>query len=348
MLKLVATLSSRSLPASNISPAALFRTIERYQPTLLLDEAETFLKDNEDLRGIINAGHTRATAQVIRTVGEKHEPRIFSTWCAKLVALIGRLPDTLMDRSIIIRMRRRTPSEQVERLRDDRLKKICLSHKRQLVRWATDHEETLKQADPEVPLELNDRAADNWRSLLAIADAIGGHWPTLARNAAKVISGEEPEDDTFGIQLLSHIRAVLKKTEEECSSADLVKRLTKREDWPWATFGRTGKPLTQNALARLLKNFGVHSLDIKFDGKTLKGYSRSSFEDSWGRYSPPQPRHRNSVNKNGGEVTDHNRNPDPAGCGCETAVTPIKLGSGCGVAVENPATATMKAQLEGV
>ena len=174
---------------------------------------------------------------MIRTVGEKHEPRIFSTWCAKLVALIGRLP------------RRRTPSEQVERLRDDRLKKICLSHKRQLVRWATDHEETLKQADPEVPLELNDRAADNWRSLLAIADAIGGHWPTLARNAAKVISGEEPEDDTFGIQLLSHIRAVLKKTEEECSSADLVKRLMKREDWPWATFGRTGKPLTQNALA---------------------------------------------------------------------------------------------------
>ena len=108
----------------------MFRSVEKFHPTLLLDEAETFLKDCEELRGIINAGHTRKTAIVIRTVGEKHEPRAFSTWCPKFLALIGRLPDTLTDRSIVIRMRRKTAGDAVAQLRDDRLDEACAPLKR--------------------------------------------------------------------------------------------------------------------------------------------------------------------------------------------------------------------------
>ncbi len=162
-LQLVAHLASRALPASNISPAALFRAIERYQPTLMLDEAETLLKHNEELRGLVNAGHTRKTAVVIRTVGEQHEPSVFSTWCPKFIALIGRLPATLMDRALVIPMRRKMSSEHVERLRLDRLDARCLPLRRRMVRWVADQASALREADPNVPANLDDRAADNWR-----------------------------------------------------------------------------------------------------------------------------------------------------------------------------------------
>ena len=111
----------RPVPASNISSASLFRAVEEFRPTLIIDEAETFLKENEELRGILNAGHRQSNAYVIRTVGDDHKPRFFSTWCPKAFALIGRLPDTLEDRSIVIPMRRRAAGETVERLRLDRL-----------------------------------------------------------------------------------------------------------------------------------------------------------------------------------------------------------------------------------
>ena len=106
LLTVISELVHRPLAASNISPAALFRAVEKYQPTLLLDEGETWLKANDELRGIVNAGHTRRTAMVIRTVGDDYEPATFSTWCPKFIALIGELPDTLMDRAIVIEMRR--------------------------------------------------------------------------------------------------------------------------------------------------------------------------------------------------------------------------------------------------
>ena len=298
LLKLVARLVRRGLSASNISTAALFRTIEAYRPTLLLDEAETFLKDNEDLRGIVDAGHERETASVIRTVGDQHEPRVFSTWCAKFLSLIGKLPDTLMDRSIIVAMRRKTKSEHVERLRGDRLCDLCLPLKRQLVRWAADHADELRDADPDVPAVLNDRAADNWRPLLAIADAVGGDWPQCARDAAVTLSGDDPEEDTTSIQLLWHIHEVL-ADRDVCASSELVRELSSREDWPWATFGRSGKGLTANALARLLKPFGVRPDDLKIEGRTKKGYRKDWFEDAWTRYPLPQPRQRNSLSKTG-------------------------------------------------
>ncbi|MGD1149122.1 MAG: hypothetical protein ABR961_14370 [Thermoanaerobaculaceae bacterium] len=111
LLEVLGALVRRPLFASNITPAAVFRAVEAYSPTLILDEAETYIRgDNEDLRGILNSGHSKATAFVARTVGDDHDVRLFRTFCPKVAALIGDLPSTLEDRSIAIRLRRKTPT----------------------------------------------------------------------------------------------------------------------------------------------------------------------------------------------------------------------------------------------
>jgi putative DNA primase/helicase len=96
--------------------------------SLLVDEADSFLGEKEELRGILNSGHTRDAAYVVRTVGDEHEPRRFSTWAAKAVAMIGHLPDTLADRSIIIPMRRRAPGEPPRRCADRSRRRLPCAH----------------------------------------------------------------------------------------------------------------------------------------------------------------------------------------------------------------------------
>jgi hypothetical protein len=182
LLDVLSRLVPRPLGASSITAAALFRTIEAARPTLLLDEADTYARDNEDLRGVLDAGHRRDGA-VIRTVGEDHEPRRFSAWAPVALAAIGHLPGTIEDRSIIVRMRRRRPDEQVSTLRGDRASELE-ELVRKMARWAKDHAEALGAADPGMPASIYNRAADNWRPLLAAADATGGEWPERARRAA--------------------------------------------------------------------------------------------------------------------------------------------------------------------
>lgn len=99
LLALIGAVAARPLPASNITSAALFRAVERWQPTVLIDEADTFLPANDELRGVLNAGHTRSQAYIIRTVGDDHEPRAFCVWAPVAIALIGKLPSTLADRA---------------------------------------------------------------------------------------------------------------------------------------------------------------------------------------------------------------------------------------------------------
>jgi len=118
-LTIVGALGPNPIPASSISPASLFRSVEKYKPLLLIDEADRALKNSEELNCIINASHNRNSAVVIRTAGDEHEPRLFSTWCPKAIAVIGKLQGTLEDRGIILHMRRRAPNEKVERLRGD-------------------------------------------------------------------------------------------------------------------------------------------------------------------------------------------------------------------------------------
>jgi len=282
---IMSALVPRLLSTANITPSALFRTIERFKPTLLIDEADTFLGLSDEMRGLLNAGHARQTAWVVRGVGDEHEPRKFSTWCPKAIALIGRLPDTLADRAIEIPMRRRGKGERVERfrmriLRD--LEPLC----RQAARWAKDHLAALQEADPQVPEELDDRAADNWRPLLSIADLVGDEWSARAREAARRVSGGERRvDGSAQVQLLADISELFdKRNTDRIASAELVEDLVGLEERPWNDWGKRGKPLSQRQLADLLKPFEIAPKVIRIGTTTARGYERSQFEDAFSRY----------------------------------------------------------------
>lgn len=286
--ELLACLTSRPLPTSNITAAALFRVIEAVHPTLLIDEVDSFLGENEELRGILNSGHTRSLAFVIRTVGEDFEPRRFTTWAPVSVALIGRLPDTLEDRSIHIQMRRKRSDEKVERLRRDRAAFLgdIVS---KVARWAKDHFSAVASADPETPAGLHDRATDNWRPLLAIADAAGGEWPTRARSAAVKLSGGDGDGGmSLGGQLLADIQRVFAGREvDRLSSKELCDGLAVMEDRPWPEW-RHGKPITPRQLAGILGRYGVSPKTVRIGQETPKGYELKAFQDAFSRYLPSQ------------------------------------------------------------
>jgi putative DNA primase/helicase len=296
LLTLIANLARRPLPTSNITPPAIFRTIELIRPTLLIDEVDTFLSANEEMRGIVNSGHTQAIAHVTRTVGEDFEPRQFSTWAPMATAGIGKLPGTIEDRGIAVTLRRRrkdSKDEQIERLRFDRVEHLKETARRAF-RWATDHHAALIGADPAVPNELHDRAADNWRPLLAIADRAGGEWPGRARQAAIRVSAESADDqDSIGIMLLGDIRDAFEaRAVDRISSDDLTAYLLGLDarPWPGGTEFNKGRPLTKSTLARLLTSFGIPSGTIRIsEGLTLKGYRLAGFNDAFDRYLP----HRN-------------------------------------------------------
>jgi putative DNA primase/helicase len=325
-LALLGAVVPRPLPSANISPAALFRAVEKYRPTLLLDEAETYMRDgNEALRGILNAGHARTQAFVMRVEGDSLEPRIFSTWGPKVFALIGRLPATLEDRSIVIPMKRKAKGERVERLRLDRLPAEGEPLRQRAARWAADNIGTLKNADPPVPAELvRDRTRDNWRPLLAIADLLGGAWPNEARRAALALAGGRPTEDTARITLLEDIRAIFKEEGvDRLPSGDLVKSLVELEDHPWPEW-RDGRSLTATQLARLLKPFGIAPVKWRGEGeqRTWRGYQVADFLDSFNRYledgnapppaetppfKPPQPpqARKQEVSAGNATATEH-------------------------------------------
>jgi putative DNA primase/helicase len=182
-LSIMQQMVPKPLPASNITAAAVFRSIELVTPTLLIDEADTFLRNSDELRGILNSGHCRAQAFVVRTVGDDHTPARFCTWAPVVIAMIGNLPDTLSDRSIVVPLQRKKPEDHVDRFRLDRVEQFD-ELRRKFARWTKDKHSALGDWDGDAPRELHDRAADNWRPLLAIADVVGGNWPQAARQIA--------------------------------------------------------------------------------------------------------------------------------------------------------------------
>ena len=288
LLSLLRRLVRRPLTASNISPAALFRSIDAWEPTLLVDEADAFMRENEELRGLLNCGHTRDSAYIVRVVGDDHTPRKFNVWGAKALAGIGHLADTLMDRSITLELRRKLPHEQVDRLRyaeaglfDDLAARLA--------RFAEDYREAVKRARPELPASLNDRAQDNWEPLLAIADVSGGSWPELGRAAALKLSGIDSATESMGSELLADIRTVFEaRRVDRISSADLIASLCADEEAPWATYNR-GKPISPRQLARKLDAYSICSKTIRIGYATPKGFERSQFEESFSRYLPIPP-----------------------------------------------------------
>ena len=309
LLEILSGLCHQAISSSNVTSAVIFRVVDKYSPTLILDEADTWLMMREELRGIINSGHKRSSAKVIRTVGDDHEPKVFSTWAAKTLALIakGRLPDTAMDRSILIPMRRRSRDERVKRLRERDLRALCTPLRQKCLRWAADHRDSLAAADPTLPEALTDRQQDNWMALMAIADEVGGAWPTMAHDAALSLSGfQRDQDDHIGVELLADLQRIFVEAGEHTtalSSEHLLQELVAMDERPWATWGKREKPITAHVLARLLKPFGVMpGGDIRFGDIVRKGYRRAAFEDAWARYPLPERQQGNNASKDGPET----------------------------------------------
>ena len=286
-LELTGSMVPRPLFASNITAPALFRAVEKYAPTLLIDEADTFIGGSDELRGVLNSGHRRKSAFVIRCVGDNSEPKLFKTWSPKIVARIGELPDTLADRSITIRMVRKSPTDKTERLRLDRLEEKLQELCKQAAKWANDNIEALRASDPLMPEALNDRAADSWRPLIAIADCVGGTWPQDAREAAKTLSGiAAGEESSVRVRLLTDIKSIFESDHRDAiSSVDLASALSKMEDRKWGEW-KKGKPITPIQVAGLLKPFKIAPRQVWINQANYRGYALEDFADAFTRYIP--------------------------------------------------------------
>lgn len=283
VLRLAGGLVPRPLLTANATVSVLFRVVEMHRPSLMIDEADAFLSDNNEMRGLLNSGFER-DGGFLRNVGDGHEPRRFSTNCPVAIALIGKLPATLEDRSIKVPMRRAVRGEVKERFRPDRPAQEAETLRAQAARWREDNIEALQSSDPGLPESLHDRARDCWRPLVAIADLAGGAWPSKARTAALALSGDG-DAESLGVELLKDIRAAFDALAiARMGSAELVAKLIEDAERPWATADR-GRPLTQNTLARRLRPFDVTPKNVRLpDGSTPKGYALRDFGDAFSRY----------------------------------------------------------------
>lgn len=295
LLTVAGKLVPRPAQAAGISPSVLFRMIEKYKPTLLVDEIETVLtKEAEDLRGLMNAGHTRDSAYVWRSVavGDDFEPRRFAVFGFKALAGINadKLAETITSRSVVAQMRRKMPHETAERLRHaepDLFDTLCAK----LARWAADNATAMRMARPALPEALGDRDQDNWEPLLAVADLAGGTWPVYARSTAiKLCKGETAQ--SAGAELLADIKAVFdRRGIQRISMADLLAALCEDDEAPWKTWNR-GKEMTPRQLGKKLREYGIESQPVKIAYETSKGYKVEQFADAFARYlslSPATP-----------------------------------------------------------
>jgi hypothetical protein len=280
-LQILDCLVRRPLHTANITIGALTRVIDQYAPTLLIDEADTIFVNGgkAELRGILNAGLYRSNAFVLRCVGGRKQPRICSVWSPKALALIGRLPDILEDRSIVIPMRRRNPEEHVDLLYVERLFVELEAVRRKAVRWAPDHLGKLGNIAPRLPEGLHDRAQDLWRPLFAIAEEAGGDWPDRARRAATELSGLAPHDNSPDVQLLARIHALFKKQQTDRLSSETIVGALAEASEP------EGRSLTQARLARRLSAFGIRSTIVRrTPTRVSRGYRLQDFRGAFARY----------------------------------------------------------------
>ncbi len=290
LLRLLAQAAARPLTTANISSAALFRTIEKYAPTLFIDEADTVFRPaaaggNDDLRCIMNAGFERG-ASVLRVAGESLEPRAFRVFCPKAIALIGTLPPTLQDRSVDVRMDRKSKVQRLRRARRAVIRKEGHELARKAARWARDNVAGLRDVLPALPEALDDRAQDIWEPLLAIAEAVGGAWVGKAQAAAEALSGSRTEDEA-GLLVLSDLRDFF-ATLDRAPTETILDYLHGLQERRWGAWHRGGKKMRPDGLADLLKPFGIRPRTIRLEnGGTPKGYLAAQFREAWTRYLLP-------------------------------------------------------------
>ncbi|MFC4033692.1 DUF3631 domain-containing protein [Streptomyces polygonati] len=277
----------------NSTPAAIFRSITEQPPTLLVDEADTIFgsvkvaEKNEEMRGLLNSGHQR-NRPTTRVVGPEHKPTKFATFAMAALAGIGDLPDTIMDRAVVIRMRRRGPGETVRPFRSRRDTPLLHLLRDRLAEWSAPLLEAAAEMEPVMPVE--DRAADTWEPLVIVADLAGGRWPQRARTACRAMTThEEGQDQETGLKtrILADIRAAFAMCgdPDALSTQSLLSALNADTEGPWREHGTSG--LTPRGLQLLLKDYGISAANRRFPGDTQRrGFTRNQFTDAWTRYCP--------------------------------------------------------------
>jgi len=289
LLDLVEAMCNNPLLTVNASPSAVYRSIglaRKDPPTILLDEADTIFGakagDNEDLRGLLNAGHQRGRP-ALRFNAATYKVEKIETFAMAALAGIGAMPDTIEDRAVVIRMRRRAPGESVAPYRIGRDGAALADLRARLHAWVRAHLDELRGAAPTMPVE--DRAADTWEPMIALADLAGGIWPDLVRDAALTLTEVRDANAKGSIQtrLLADCRNVFADA-DALTTAELLTRLKADPEAPWATYGHNG--LTPMRLGNLLREFDITSRNLRLPSGQAKGYERESFADAWARYCP--------------------------------------------------------------
>jgi hypothetical protein len=285
LLEVIDALVYSPLRAVNATVAYIFRSLSAEPPpTLLFDECDAIFgtkkvaENNEELRGLLNAGFQRGLP-FGRTVGPTHVPAEFNTFAMAALAGIGRMPETIEDRAVVVVMKRRTSGEQVHPYRISRDGPQLHELRDRIAAWADSVRDSANGAEPELPIE--DRAADLWSPMVAVADLAGGRWPALARAAAKALVDTAAEDDTArstNLQLIEDIRTVFEGT--FMKSADLCSKLRTLAESPWNQY-----ELNPSKLGRRLREYQIKTRHS--DDKTERGYHLSDFADAFDRYLPP-------------------------------------------------------------
>jgi hypothetical protein len=303
-LEITELLVPRPVLSVNASPAYLFRKVSDHAglPTILFDEIDTIFgpkaRDNEDLRGLLNAGHRRgATSGRCIARGAAVDTVEFPAYCAVAMAGLGSLPDTILTRSVIIRMRKKGPNEVVEpyrrRLHAQQGEELC----RRLATWAAGTSERVVEivdAFPDLPVEIVDRDADVWEPLISVADAVGGDWPNLVRVSAVTLVTQfrEHREASLGVRLLVDLKEVFRE-EDHFSTAHILTALYNLPESPWGDI--RGKPLASRQLAQLLKQYDVRPKVIREPEGTMRGYERFDLLDPWERYLPKESTEKSNV-----------------------------------------------------
>jgi hypothetical protein len=295
LLEVLEPLVRRPLMAANASDAALFRAIDQGQ-TLLLDECDAIFAANrhgqDDKRALLNAGHRRS-GRVLRCDGQDHEPREFKVFSAKALAGIGKLPDTVADRCIPIVLQRKLAGEQAQPLRQKHLQPIAEPLRERLQTWAESAAPVLEESDPLPVAGLNDdRAAEGWEPLLAIAELAGPKWEARARQAALSLSGPERDlESSPGVELLAAIKNVFDRSDQDAlPTLSLIVALSLDEDSPYQNWSEDGRPAkgVPHRLAKMLRPYRIRPTDLRTSNGVVKGYRSHDFTEAWERNLPPE------------------------------------------------------------
>jgi hypothetical protein len=336
VLELLELLCAGAETLSGASAAYLYRRIGAGEVTILLDEADAIWKPGkktdetaEALRSIVNAGHRRsATVGRVEMNGVTANLTRFRVYAPAAIAGIGILPDTIMDRAVVIRMRRRAPGERIRDYRERTTRPEGDALRDQLAKWAADVADQVGDPWPQMPPGVADRPADVWEPLLMVASLAGGTWPKRAAGACTAfVTGARDDTGSTGTRLLADLRDVFASA-DALFTQTILDRLHGLAESPWADYSY-GKPFSARDLADMLKEHQVKSRQLRIGEDSRKGYRRADLEDSWARYLPP-----------GGETAETSETPLASNVSAVSAVSADRAAcAACGGQLDQALTA---------